>query len=81
MKEDVLKQELIRWLEKLEDRRMLETLLFFKDISRKEDWWDELTEEQKQLVLEGQKQADAGMLITAEEVWEKYGKILKDKLD
>jgi predicted transcriptional regulator len=41
---------------------------------RKKDWFDELSEEQQQDVVEGLKQADSGKTISHDEVVKLFGK-------
>ena len=45
--------ELIQWLSSLEDKKILQSLFFYKDIQQKADWWDELSEEQLKEINKG----------------------------
>ena len=75
-----MKLELIRWLEKLEDKRILESLFFFKIISQEKDWWDELSPSQQQQVEQGLAEANEGKLISSEKLWERYGRKPKRRM-
>jgi len=46
----------------------------FEEEKSEKDWWNELSEEQKAGIAEGKKQADAGELISHEEVMKAFDK-------
>jgi predicted transcriptional regulator len=69
---EVLKLELIEWLAKLEDSAMISQLKLLKD-SADNDWWLDLTNEQKSGIFRGLKEADEGRVTPHDEVKRKYG--------
>lgn len=62
-----VKIDLIRWLTELKDIKILEQLNDIKQ-SQSKDWWDEISEEERQAIEEGIAQADHGELIPHDEV-------------
>jgi len=74
MRLEAIKLELIEWLAKLEDNDTINYLKIVKDSKiSKNDWWDDLTEEQKQGIQRGLKDIEEGRVVTHEEVKKKYG--------
>jgi len=74
MKLDAIKLELIEWLAKLEDNETINYLKIVKDSkTSKNDWWNDLTEEQKQGIQRGLKDIEEGRVVSHEEVKRKYG--------
>lgn len=74
MGHDAIKLELIEWLTKLDDDETIEYLKLVKDsTSSEEDWWHNLTPEQKSGIERGLKDIDDGRIIPHAEVKEKYG--------
>lgn len=74
MRLDAIKLELIEWLAKLEDNETINYLKIVKDSkTSKNDWWDDLTEEQKQGIQRGLKDIEEGRVVSHEEVKRKYG--------
>lgn len=74
MGHDAIKLELIEWLTKLEDNETIEYLKVVKDSrSSKNDWWDDLTLEQKKGLKRGLKDIDSSRVTSHELVKKKYG--------
>lgn len=74
MKIEVAKLELIEWLKNVEDKEMLEALLFYKKNHEEGDWADELTAAQKEAIEQGLADEKAGRVMESKEVWKKYGR-------
>ena len=55
----------------------LELMYRFFDVENKDDWWNEITEDQKNLVTKGLAQLDKGEGIPHKDVMKKYAKWLK----
>jgi len=55
------KIELIHWLSLIEDDAILDRIIEVKETSSR-DWWDEISESERDSVLKGLKEADAGRL-------------------
>ncbi len=71
---DALKLELIEWLMKLENDETIKYLKIVKDSdSKNQDWWDDLTDEQKQGIERGLKDISEGKTTSHEEVKNRYG--------
>ena len=74
MEQETIKLELIEWLAKLKD---IETLNYLKVVKEsttsKNDWWNDLTEQQIQGVQRGLKDIDEGRVVSHDIVKEKYG--------
>jgi len=74
MGHEAIKLELIEWLSKLEDSETINYLKIVKDTSSaNRDWWDDLTEEQKQGINRGLRDIDEGNIVSHKEVKDKYG--------
>lgn len=74
MRIEAIKLELIEWLAKLEDNETIKYLKIVKDSkNNKNDWWNDLTEEQKRGIQKGLKDIEEGRVFSHEEVRKKYG--------
>lgn len=74
MGHDAIKLELIEWLTKLDDDDTIQYLKIVKDSKLKDnDWWDDLSVNEKKGIELGLKDIDAGRVISHEEVRLKYG--------
>lgn len=77
MSSDAMKLELIQWLSQLEDKGLLTSLFQIKKINESADWYDELTEDQRAAIAEGEADLKAGRVISSEDLWKKYGRAAK----
>jgi predicted transcriptional regulator len=74
MGQEALKLELIEWLTKLADNETIEYLKIVKDSkSKSNDWWDDLTETQKQGIDRGLKDIEQGRTFSHAEIKNRYG--------
>jgi hypothetical protein len=74
MGHDAIKLELIEWLSKLEDDETINYLKVVKDSRNVDnDWWDDLSMEQKNGIERGLKDVDEGRVVAHEDVKMKYG--------
>lgn len=74
MELEAIKLDLIAWLSKLEDQDTIEYLQVVKESQEAgTDWWDELTEVQKEGIEKGLNDIKEGRVISHEEVRKKYG--------
>jgi hypothetical protein len=74
MGNEAVKLELIEWLMKLEDNETINYLKVVKDSSvSHDDWWHDLTEDQKSGIERGLRDIDAGRVTTHDTVRLKYG--------
>jgi hypothetical protein len=74
MGQETIKLELIEWLTKLKDIETLNYLKIVKDSrSRKQDWWNDLTEQQRIEIQRGLKDIDEGRIISHSDVKKNYG--------
>jgi hypothetical protein len=65
------KMNLIAWIEQLSDTNMLAVLENLKNSKTDGDWWDELSEVQKQNLNEGLKEAQEGRTVSSAEFWKR----------
>lgn len=74
MGHDAIKLELIEWLTKLNDDETLDFLKIVKE-SRKnnQDWWFDLTNEQKKGIERGLRDISLGNVTLHSEIANKYG--------
>jgi hypothetical protein len=73
MGNDAIKLELIEWLTKLDNNDTIEYLKIIKDTDSSDDWWNELSIEQRKGIDRGLKDIDDGRVVPHEEVRLKYG--------
>lgn len=67
------KQNLIKWISSLEDETVIETIKEFKEsYFSKKDWWNEISEEEKNSIDRGLKDAEDGRIISYERIKDKY---------
>lgn len=67
------KLELIRWLSVIDDDSLLDKIAELKEESTR-DWWDEISESEKESILKGLEDADARNLRPHSEARAIYGK-------
>ena len=73
MGHEAIKLELIEWLTKLEDDETIDYLKIVKDSNDSHnDWWHELTSEQKDGIERGLSDINAGRVIPHDTVKQKY---------
>ncbi len=65
------KSDLITWIEQLSDINMLTLLDGLRNSKSENDWWDELTENQKHHINEGLTDAENGRVVSSESFWNK----------
>lgn len=71
------KLKLIEWLISLQDQTVIEKLKFLRDnLSDTSDWWDTISEAEKESIDRGLKDIDSGRITPHSEVRKKYGKWL-----
>jgi predicted transcriptional regulator len=69
------KLKLIEWLASLSDQSIIEKLKLFKDnFSDKSDWWETLSDFEKESIDEGIKDIEEGRTIPHTEFLKKYGR-------
>jgi len=66
-----IKSNLIAWVVQLSDSRMLSKLNIIRLSNSEGDWWDDLTEAQKQHINEGLEDIENGRVMSSEEFWKK----------
>jgi hypothetical protein len=68
------KLDLIAWINQLSDVNLISFLEGLRNSRTKNDWWSELSDHQKKIVLKGLKDAEKGKVISSNKFW----KNLKD---
>jgi len=66
-----LKKEIVKFVEASNDEQKLEFFYQSFKLDSEKDFWDELTEEQKESILEGEKEIERGEFIDNEVVMDK----------
>jgi hypothetical protein len=66
-----IKLNLIAWINQLSDTELITFLDGIRASRAKDDWWEELSDKQKEQVLAGIKDADKGKLSSSKEFWNK----------
>jgi len=65
-----LKEDLIQWVQTVNDTRLLSLLNLIKlSDSQSDDWWNELTDSQKENINLGLKDLEEGNVISSKEFW------------
>ena len=65
------KLDLIAWIEQLSDVNMLTVLDGLRNSKSDKDWWDELSENQKQHINEGLADAENGRVVSSAVFWDR----------
>lgn len=67
----MMREELIQWIQSLNDSKLLNLLNSIKLSTSKssKDWWDELTEDQKDNIRLGLKDLNEGNTLSSEDFW------------
>lgn len=74
MGHEAIKLELIEWLTNLDDNETIEYLKIVKDSkSNDDDWWDDLSDSQKQGIERGLNDIKNGRTISHADVKNRYG--------
>ena len=68
-----IKLELIDWLMKLDDDETINYLKIVKESRSSNDWWDDLTDSQKQGIERGLRDIEQGRIVPHDQVKKKYG--------
>ena len=64
-----LKHELISWLTKLKDKKLLNSLASFKDYVESGDWYSKLYTKQKKSLERGIRDHIKGNTLTSQQFW------------
>lgn len=70
------KLDIIKWVTTLKDETSIERLKMLKDSGSTTDWWDQISEAEKNAIDAGLADIKAGRIIPHEEVKKLYGKWL-----
>jgi len=66
-----IKLNLIAWINQISDADLISLLEGIRSSRSKGDWWDELSAQQKRIILSGIKDAEAGNLVSSRQFWKK----------
>jgi hypothetical protein len=66
-----IKLNLIAWINQISDADLISLLEGIRSSRSKGDWWDELSAQQKKIILSGFKDAEDGNLISSRTFWKK----------
>lgn len=70
---NAVREEVVEWILKPENEELLEMLKLIKESSESTDWFDDLTESEKNSLKEGQKDHQEGNTLSSDEFWAKHG--------
>lgn len=70
------KQRIVQWVLSLSEPKLLERVKYLMTSQSEMDWWDEITEAEKNAINEGLEQIEAGHGMPHEEVKKGYAKWL-----
>lgn len=73
-----MKLELIEWLTRLKDPGVLGSLLQWKKVNEVQDWYQDLTAEERASIDRGLAEAAEGMTMVSEEFWKHYSRQTED---
>lgn len=69
------KHKLIEWLTSINDQNIIEKIKLFRDnLSDNTDWWETISQAEKDSIDRGLKDIDGGRVIPHNDVMKKYGK-------
>lgn len=71
--ENKVKEEIVEWISKPENKDILEILKLIKESSESGDWYERLTQEEKDSVKQGIEDHKKGKTLNSREFWEKNG--------
>ncbi len=74
MSTQILKRELIGWLSQLTDKRLLESLDSIKNSVQGGDWYEQLTDSQKESLERSILDHKNGNYLESKEFWSRYEK-------
>lgn len=74
MNSQTIKLELINWLTKLKDKRLLGALTSIKDSEESGDWYDNLSTAQRKSLDKGIQDYKKGRTVSSKQFWDRYGK-------
>lgn len=66
-----IKLNLIAWINQLSDADLISFLEGIRNSRLNNEWWDELSEKQKKIILSGLEDAEKGKLIPSGDFWKK----------
>jgi len=69
---DIIKQELHRLVDRCDNEMLLEEAKVLLEAGDKKDWWNELSEEDKNLIMESEVQYGKGDFISHEELMKRF---------
>lgn len=69
--DNLVKEEVIEWISKPENEELLKTLKRIKDTSSN-DWYDDLSEDEKKSLATGQQDHEEGNTLTSEQFWKRH---------
>ena len=72
-----LKITLIQWLSAMDDKNLLQSLMYYKTMQENADWYEALSDEQRASMSRGLADVKAGRTVSNKKVWERYGRKAK----
>ena len=69
------KLDLINWINQLSDKNMIEFLDNLKSATSKDDWWDELSDNEQKKLQNGMNDIKNGNVISSAQFWKELKKV------
>lgn len=66
-----LKKDLVKWINEIESDEMLALLFSVRNSFSENDWWQQLTEQERKAIERGVSDADAGRTMSSEVFWKR----------
>lgn len=70
---DRVKEDLVEWISKPKNEDLLESLKLMKEAEGSADWYDDLTEKEKESIKKGLQDHEEGRVLNSKEFWKKNG--------
>ena len=67
--DNLVREEIVEWISKPENKELLETLKLMKESSISDDWFDDLTEAELQSIERGRKDHQKNDTLSSKEFW------------
>ncbi len=66
------KSEILNWVQNIKDVRLLKSLMSLKQSYSSNNWWEELTPEEKRDIELGEEDLKQGRTLSDQEFWKNY---------
>ena len=74
MKTDAMRNELIQWINNLDDQTLLGSLMGIMKATRKDDWANDVSAEEQRSIERGLEDLKSGRKVSSEDFWAEHGR-------